>query len=80
MVARLGMVKHRKQAFALGDYLTMVAIFSLIVRVSSSHISLLWGTNNMAAELRDVGFSVEEWYHREVGSKMMLVSRSSYNV
>jgi hypothetical protein len=79
MVLRLALRKVRRQAFDISDYLTMVAMFCLLMRNGAIHVVLVWGTNNMSAALRAGKFSEEEIYQRTVGSKLTLVNRVFYN-
>ncbi|KKY13594.1 putative pth11-type gpcr protein [Diplodia seriata] len=80
MATRLVLRKVRGQAFQVGDYLTMAAIFCAFVRLGLIHVVITWGTNNMPPTLRDkTHWTPEKVYRREIGSKFALVNRVFYN-
>jgi hypothetical protein len=80
MLARLAMRKVRRQGFNLSDYLTMVALACLASRTAFTTVVVLWGNNNLsAADRASKLFTAVEIYQREVGSKLTLVNRITYN-
>lgn len=80
MLARLAMRKVRRQTFNLSDYLTIVAIACLAARTGFTTVVVLWGNNNLTAAYRALNdFTADEIYQREVGSKLTLVNRITYN-
>ncbi|KAI9684208.1 MAG: hypothetical protein M1829_003478 [Trizodia sp. TS-e1964] len=78
MFARLAFRKLRKERFEAGDYLTMGAIASLLVRHTLTHVSTIWGTNQISGK-PNPNMSAEEIYEREIGSKLRLASRPFLN-
>ncbi|PNH39306.1 hypothetical protein VD0002_g5457 [Verticillium dahliae] len=80
MVVRLIWRKVAKQAFNLGDYLTMAACFFVVARMGIIHMVLTWKTNNMPAAYRENHvFTPEEIHQREIGSKLALTARVVYS-
>jgi hypothetical protein len=81
MILRLALRKYRKQSLELGDYLTMAALISLLLRGAVIHVALVWGTNSIsAADGAQVHFTPQEIYRLEVGSKLTIVNRAFYTV
>ncbi|CAL3968339.1 unnamed protein product [Diplocarpon coronariae] len=56
------------------DWLAVACLFPLFARMAAVHIILLFGTNNTSTS----GMSHEEIRRREIGSKVVLVSRVFY--
>jgi hypothetical protein len=56
------------------DKIMAASIIPLMIRMALVHIILIWGTNNTATE----SLSAIDIYHREIGSKLVLVSRIFY--
>ncbi|KAL2844247.1 hypothetical protein BJX68DRAFT_269775 [Aspergillus pseudodeflectus] len=56
------------------DKIMMASIIPLLTRMALVHVVLIWGTNNTTLE----GLSEEDIRHREIGSKLVLVSRICY--
>lgn len=56
------------------DQIMALSILPLLARMGLVHVVLLWGTNNAIA----TGFTPLDIQHREVGSKVVLVSRIMY--
>lgn len=80
MLARLAMRKYRKQDFNLSDYLTVAAIVCLAARSGFTTVVVLWGNNNISpADRATEIFTDTDLYQREVGSKLTLVNRITYN-
>ncbi|KAG7135490.1 hypothetical protein HYQ45_006759 [Verticillium longisporum] len=80
MVVRLIWRKVAKQAFNLGDYLTMAACFFVVARMGIIHMVLTWKTNNMPAAYRENHvLTPEEIHQREIGSKLALTARVVYS-
>lgn len=80
MATRLALRKLRRQAFVLGDYFTMAAVFCALARLGLVHVVITWGTNNVTAKFRATHhWAPGEIYRREVGSKLALVNRVFYN-
>jgi hypothetical protein len=81
MILRLMLRKYRKQGLEIGDYLTIAAIISLLLRGAVIHVALVWGTNSITAAVRaQIQFTSEEIYRREIGSKLTIVNRVFYTV
>ncbi|KAG7146494.1 hypothetical protein HYQ46_004710 [Verticillium longisporum] len=80
MVVRLIWRKVAKQAFNLGDYLTMAACVFVVARMGIIHMVLTWKTNNMPAAYRENHvFTPKEIHQREIGSKLSLTARVVYS-
>lgn len=80
MACRLIMRRVRRQKWNCSDYLTMVAALCLMARTAFSTIVVLWGNNNFTREYRGTHwFSLTNVYQREVGSKLTIVNRATYN-
>jgi hypothetical protein len=56
------------------DGIMLVAIIPLLIRMGLVHVVLLFGTNNAVI----TGLSLENIQRREIGSKLVLVSRIMY--
>jgi hypothetical protein len=56
------------------DKIMMASIIPLLTRMALVHVVLIWGTNNTTLK----GLSEEDIRHREIGSKLVLVSRICY--
>jgi hypothetical protein len=81
MILRLFLRKYRKQSLEPGDYFTIAAIISLLLRGALIHVALVWGTNSITAAVRaQLQFTTEEIYRRETGSKLTIVNRVFYTV
>ena len=81
MILRLFLRKYRKQSLELGDYFTIAAIISLLLRGALIHVALVWGTNSITAAVRaQLQFTTEEICRRETGSKLTIVNRVFYTV
>lgn len=81
MVARLVLRKYRNQRLELGEYLTMAALFAILLRGSVINVAISWGTNRLtAAERKGHVFTSQEIYQREIGAKMTIVNRCFYAV
>lgn len=77
MGLRLAMRKLRKQKLYLSDYLTVVAILSVLSRSAFAIVVDLWGNNN---DLKPGDhFTETEIYRREIGSQLTLAGRMIYN-
>lgn len=80
MILRLVLRQVRGQNLNLSDYLTIAAIFLVVVRSILTAIVVLWQNNNVTADYRlNHVFSAEEIYQREIGSKLTLANRIFYN-
>lgn len=80
MTLRLVMRKLRKRRFEAGDYVTMACIFTLLLRSASAHVVIIWGTNDITEAFRaSHEFTADDIYQLEVGSKLGIVDRLSYN-
>lgn len=80
MVVRLVMKKVRGQRMELGEYLTMAAIASFLLRTSVETVVMVWGTNKLTAKQRAMHFTAEEIYRRVTASKLLIVNRVFYTV
>ncbi|KAM5371311.1 hypothetical protein ACJZ2D_008009 [Fusarium nematophilum] len=80
MGTRLVWKKMVKQPFNLGDYFTMAACLCCMARLSFISVVLIWGNNNIAAEIRKTKvFLPDEIYRRTIGSKLTITSRCFFN-
>lgn len=80
IATRLLLRKVRRKPFVLGDYLCFAAILCALVRLALVHVILVWGTNNMSADIRQTHhFTDQEIHQREIGSKFTLCNRVFYN-
>ena len=81
MCARLFLKKYRSQALELGEYFTIAALFSLLLRGAVISVAIIWGVNRLtAAERKGHVFTSKEIYQREMGAKMTIVNRCFYAV
>jgi hypothetical protein len=81
MVLRLFLKQHRQQGMSLGEYFTIAAIVSILLRGAVIHVSLVWGTNSITAAARKtIKFTPQVIYQHEVGSKLTIVNRVFYTV
>lgn len=81
MLVRLFLRWGRLRHFEMGDYLTMAAIVTILLRSSVEHVALVYGTNQVRAAVRKHhNFTPEEISHREIGAKMTMVNRTLYTV
>lgn len=81
MILRLTLRLYRKQRLEAGDYFTIAAIFSILLRGAVIHVADVWGTNNITAAVRKtIKFTPKEIYRREIGSKLTIVNRVFYTV
>jgi hypothetical protein len=81
MIFRLVLRRCSKQSLEPGDYFTIAAIISLLLRGAVIHVALVWGTNSITAAVRaQLQFTSEEIYRREIGSKLTIVNRVFYTV
>lgn len=81
MLLRLGLKQYRSQSFSLGDYITIAAIVSILLRGAVIHVALVWGTNSITAAVRKtMAFTPEVIYRREIGSQLTIVNRVFYTV
>ena len=51
-----------------------LSLIPLMARMALVHLVLLWGTNNTTTE----GMTARDIHNREVGSRLVLVSRIMY--
>lgn len=81
MILRLVLRTYRKQRLELGDYFTIAAIISVLLRGAVIHVALVWGTNSITSAARTkINFTPQEIYRREIGSKLTIVNRVFYTV
>ncbi|KFZ01958.1 hypothetical protein V501_09706 [Pseudogymnoascus sp. VKM F-4519 (FW-2642)] len=81
MLLRLGLKQYRSQRSSLGDYITIAAIVSILLRGAVINVALLWGTNNISTAVRKtMTFTPEVIYRREIGSRLTIVNRVFYTV
>ena len=63
------------------DYFSVAAAVCIIARLPLMHMIFLWGTNVVpSASLKQINFTNEEIYRREVGSKLELSERMLYAI
>jgi hypothetical protein len=66
---------------ALGEYLTIAAIVSILLRGAVIHVALVWGTNSItAADRKTMTFTPKVIYQHEVGAKLTIANRSFYTI
>lgn len=81
MVARLIMKWDRLHRLELGEYLTIAAIVSVLLRSSVETVAMIWGTNQMPASYRaEHHFTSDEIERREIAAKLTIVNRVFYTV
>lgn len=51
-----------------------LSLVPLLARMGLVHLVLLWGTNNATTE----GMSARDVHYREIGSRLVLISRIMY--
>ena len=56
------------------DKIMALTMVPLLLRMGVVHVVLLWGTNNVVTK----GLSLDDVSHREIGSRLVLVSRILY--
>ena len=56
------------------DKIMALSLIPLLARMGLVHLVLLWGTNNTTTE----GMTALDIHHREIGSRLVLVSRIMY--
>ncbi len=79
MVWRLIMRWNRVRRFELGDYFTMGAVFTILLRSGAETVPLIWGTNqNSASDIAK--FNSEEIYQHQIGAQLTFVNRVFYTV
>jgi len=80
MAARLLWRRRVRQSYNSGDYLTVLAISLVLVRLALDHVVLVWGTANMPPEFREEHtFTSEEIDQRIIGSQLDLANRINYS-
>lgn len=79
MAFRVIMNVSRRRRFDMGDYCTMAAIVTLLLRSSVENVPLVWG-NNQVKHRATITFTPQDIYRREVGSKLTIVNRVFYTV
>lgn len=81
MLLRIFLRKYRQQNLGIGDYLTMAAIVTILLRGSVIHVAMVWGTNHIKADARKkIVFTPEVLYRRKVGSQLTMVNRAFYTI
>jgi hypothetical protein len=81
MILRLFLRLRRKQQLELGDFFTIAAIVSILLRCAVIHVALVWGTNSIpAATRKTMIFTPKVIYRLEIGSKLTIVNRVFYTV
>jgi len=64
----------RTEKLFLEDQVVLASIFLILLRMALAHVILLYGTNNVIT----TGLSAEDIQQREIGSRVVLVSRIIY--
>lgn len=77
MVLRLALRKRHRGVWETGDYLTMAAIVTILVRGAVIHVAQVYGTN---AHAITHPLSPVEIQQRVIGSKLTMVNRALYSV
>jgi hypothetical protein len=77
MILRILLLRFRKQTIDIGGYLTMVAIFSVLLRGAVVHVTYVWGTNSVTDAQRAT-LTPEQIYRHETGGKLDIVNRVIY--
>jgi hypothetical protein len=79
MATRLILGRYCRAKWDAGDSLTVLAIFCSMARIAFTHVIIVWKTNNVSDEFREIHhFTEHEIYMREIGSKATLVARTLY--
>ncbi|KAH9833927.1 integral membrane protein [Teratosphaeria destructans] len=68
--------KVRSNVLFREDWIILLALIPLLVRMAAVHVILLYDTNNI--QTQGISFTEEELYHRSIGSKLVLISRIAY--
>lgn len=79
MAFRLIMNVSKRRRFEMGDYFTMAAIVTLLLRSSVENVPMVWG-DNQVSHRATTHFTPQDIYRREVGSKLTMVNRVFYTV
>ena len=66
----------RVERFFPEDKIAMASSIPLLIRMAFLHVVLIWGTNNVKTE----GMSPLEIQHREIGGRLVLVTRIFYAI
>ncbi|RDL31036.1 uncharacterized protein BP5553_09825 [Venustampulla echinocandica] len=81
MLLRLALRKYQQQGLVAGDYLTMAAIVTILLRGSVIHVAMVWGTNHISAAARKtMVFTPEVLYRRRIGSELTMINRALYTI
>ncbi|RDL33193.1 uncharacterized protein BP5553_08632 [Venustampulla echinocandica] len=81
MLLRLILKQYRRQPVSLGDYFTIGAIVSILLRGAVIHVAMVWGTNSFTpADRQTTTFTPAVIYQHEVGAKLTIVNRAFYAV
>ena len=74
ILIRVGGRKLRTNRLFREDFLVLLALVPLFIRMALVHVILLFGTNNVDP----VGLTPIQIYHRSIGSRLVLASRIFY--
>jgi hypothetical protein len=80
MLSRLFLRLYRNQRLEIGEYLTIAAIVSILLRGSTIHVALDWGTNRGLTKAQVAKLTPQELYQHEVGAKLTVANRVFYGV
>ncbi len=79
MMWRLIMRWNRLRRFELGDYFTMAAILTVLLRAGAENVPMVWGTNqNTVAQTKK--FTPQVIYQHEIGAQLTMVNRVFYTI
>ena len=76
IVVRLCGRKTRSNMLFREDWIMMLALIPLLIRMGLIHVVLLYGTNNV--ETVGVHYTAIELYHRSIGARLVLPARIFY--
>lgn len=81
MLIPLFLKQYTHQGMSVGEYFTIAATVSILLRGAVIHVALVWGTNSISAGARKtMNFTPEVIYRHEVGSKLTIVNRAFYTI
>lgn len=81
MLLRLSLKQYRQYGFELGEYFTIAAVVSILLRGAVIHVALVWGTNSITVTaLAKIKLTPGYIYRHEIGSKLTIVNRVFYTV
>ncbi|KAK3704903.1 hypothetical protein LTR37_013594 [Vermiconidia calcicola] len=76
IIVRLCGRKTRSNVLFKEDWIMMLALVPLFIRMGLIHVVLLYGTNNV--ETVGIEYTTTELYHRSIGARLVLAARIFY--